>query len=236
MPVAKNPAFWFLMVVLLFRSLEKVQPVFAQKLNPVQEQQWKKLTAEKAFGYKNEQEFTSSKNSFNEGLFSKSLRAIALFFASPSGRLIVWLGIFFLLAFAGFKIVTAQKSGLFYRKNLPAGSVPDESKAPEPEFKDIRFEDLFRQAAEAGNMRLAIRYSFMLLLQMMQQKKLIQYKADATNLDYYKSLQNPDLKGAFRQLSRQYEYVWYGNYSITEDSFQQYVKDFETFKALLNRS
>ncbi len=85
---------------------------------------------------------------------------------------------------------------------------------------------------QANEARLAIRYSYMLLLQLLQQKGQIQYRPDKTNYEYYHEL-NETYKKDFRILTRQYEYAWYGNFEVAEDSYRRYMDTFNHLKKTL---
>ena len=74
------------------------------------------------------------------------------------------------------------------------------------------------------------------VLHLLQDNNLIAYRDDKTNYDYYQELKATDYKQPFRNLSRVYEYTWYGNYSINDNTLQQYMGIFNGLKQQLQRS
>lgn len=95
--------------------------------------------------------------------------------------------------------------------------------------EDIRA--LIQKALDDKNYRLAIRYYYLYILQLMSEKELIDWQLQKTNHDYENEIQKPDLKKAFTQITRWYDYVWYGDFNIDE---AQYQKAEVTFSELQN--
>ncbi len=91
-------------------------------------------------------------------------------------------------------------------------------------------ERYLRQALENKDFRLAIRIYYLMLLKLLNDKELITWKKNKTNMDYLIEMRNhPN----YNQLSQQtliYEYVWYGEQSIAEP---QYKTVSQTFIQLL---
>ena len=91
---------------------------------------------------------------------------------------------------------------------------------------------LLQEAIDDKDALLVIRYSFMQILQLMQQRELISYRNDKTNYEYYSELKDLQLRPSFRFLSRQYEYAWYGHYQLSPATYDEYM---QTFNSLKNR-
>ncbi|NDC40203.1 MAG: hypothetical protein EBZ77_01445 [Chitinophagia bacterium] len=98
------------------------------------------------------------------------------------------------------------------------------------------WQTLLEKAIAARDTRMIVRYSFMGVLHLLQDNNLIAYRDDKTNYDYYQELKATDYKQPFRNLSRVYEYTWYGNYSINDNTLQQYMGIFNGLKQQLQRS
>lgn len=81
------------------------------------------------------------------------------------------------------------------------------------------FEKLIRESILAGEKRVAIRYYYLWLLKIMAQNNYIEWDIEKTNSDYLYELQNPAHKGQFTYLSYLYNYIWYGEFEIDENSF-----------------
>ena len=188
---------------------------------------WKTVTGDSAYSYKNKVEYVAIKEPppQRESAFIRFLTWIFLFFASAAGTVFLIILLVIIVGFILYRILNGEGSRLFGRdsKNLQDADTV------------VTGEDLFtnnwdarlQAALKEGNMRLAIRYSYIMLLQMLQQHELIQYRQDKTNSEYYRELSGNDYRQPFRQLSRQYETAWYGAYLPSEEAFGEYMAVFQ---------
>lgn len=95
------------------------------------------------------------------------------------------------------------------------------------------FEKLIKEAVQKNQFRLAIRYYYLLVLQKLNQKELIQWQYEKTNRDYYNELKNSDLKNKFRYVSYLYDYAWYGEFELNTSEFEKGEQSFhQLLKAL----
>ncbi|RPD50344.1 DUF4129 domain-containing protein [Hymenobacter sediminis] len=81
------------------------------------------------------------------------------------------------------------------------------------EVEDLHALDLEAELASAEqqhNYRLAVRLGYLSVLRQLSDKGLIRWQPDKTNHDYLYELPAGALPEAFRELTRQFEYVWYG--------------------------
>jgi hypothetical protein len=89
-----------------------------------------------------------------------------------------------------------------------------------------------REALAAGNYNLAVRLYYLQVIKSLSEKKLIAWAKEKTNREYVSSLQAHTLGESFRDLTRRYERVWYGNETLDGDKYT----DLELrFKSLLRR-
>jgi len=198
--------------------------------------EWKQLTADKAFGYRNEIEFQKvAENKVARNFFSILIETLFRFFASPAGRMIIWSLLLLGFVYALYRILIQEKTALFSRRKNALPEDPEVGETPPEDIASGNWEALLREAMQAGNTRLAIRYSYMLLLQQLQQADLIQYRADKTNNDYYYELHHTELRKQFRTLSRQYEFAWYGQYPVKEEDFSRYMDVLNQTKSFIHR-
>ena len=103
----------------------------------------------------------------------------------------------------------------------------------EEDITNTNWEALLQKASANNDLRLAVRYSYMWLLQLLQEHELIKYRGDKTNYEYYSELAGTNYKQSFKQLSRQYEYTWYGNFLPSDTAYQQYLSLFGNLKTQL---
>lgn len=84
-------------------------------------------------------------------------------------------------------------------------------------------------ALEAGNYRQVIRLYYLRTLSLLAQKNLIQFQQDRTNSVYVMQVHGTPFYKDFFNLTRSYEYTWYGKFELTKPQFTVLQKDFETF-------
>ncbi len=100
-------------------------------------------------------------------------------------------------------------------------------------IEDLKPEDLIEKAIREGNYKLATRWWFLKLLQKLALQEKIVWEPSKTNLDYYFELKGGQLKEAFANTSLVYEYVWYGDFPIDKQVFENSVKHFKKFEELV---
>ena len=92
---------------------------------------------------------------------------------------------------------------------------------------DTDFRLLMRNALEANDFRLAIRYQYLSLLQKMSQKNIIELHKDKTNSDYQYEIKNKTLRQSFGYLSYIYDYAWYGEFEVSLNDYEHAAKAFD---------
>lgn len=97
----------------------------------------------------------------------------------------------------------------------------------------INFDEEVEQAVAKGNYRLAVRLLYLKSLKQLNDSGLIDWQLDKTNNTYVAEIADPEKRSAFQQLTRQFEYVWYGEFLIDQPSFQQIHLLFQQFKQQL---
>jgi hypothetical protein len=217
-----------LFCLLFLIGLHFSHPVHAAE--PVAPAQWQQLTNDKAFNYKDDKETVKPPEPSNNGLLLRLFQAIFDFFRAAS--FFIWIIIIGVLLFVLYKIF-ASNGAFMFGKNK---KVMKDTGPPQIEEEDIastNWEALLQQAVANGDLRLAVRYRYMWLLQLLQKRELIQYRSDKTNYEYYSELSDTSYKQPFKQLSRQYEYVWYGNFALPTTTYSEYSDLFNNLKKQL---
>lgn len=112
-------------------------------------------------------------------------------------------------------------------------------KAPETLLSDdealIQRQDLQQlidQALANNNYRLAVRFYYLLLLQSLTNKELIDWKVQKTNHDYIYEITDLKMRKQFIKVTDIYDYIWYGNFDVDKNAF---TKAESTFKTLNNQ-
>ncbi len=98
------------------------------------------------------------------------------------------------------------------------------------DISGIDFNERIRIAFQEEDYRLAIRWLYLKQLYLLNEKNHIAYQPFKTNIDYTHELSKSSLLNAFTAISRVYDYVWYGKYSITHTEYQSFENEFKQFE------
>lgn len=101
--------------------------------------------------------------------------------------------------------------------------------------KDLEQLDLaspLKQALTQENYRLAIRLRFLAILKELTRRQMVDWRRYKTNYDYLNELPTT-LREAFIPLIRTYEYVWYGEYPISQAQYATLTRPFDDFEQSL---
>lgn len=93
---------------------------------------------------------------------------------------------------------------------------------------------LIQQAVGQKNYRLAIRYYYLLALKKLTEANKIEWEAQKTNEDYINELSQTNLKFDFENITRIYDYVWYGEFNVDAFKFQNLKLPFESLNKTIN--
>jgi hypothetical protein len=91
----------------------------------------------------------------------------------------------------------------------------------ERNLKHIDFEKLIKETIKTGDKRLAIRYYYLWLLKKMSEQNIIDWNPEKTNSDYLYEIKSEKLKEDFNHFSYLYNYTWYGEFDIDEETFNK---------------
>jgi len=101
--------------------------------------------------------------------------------------------------------------------------------AAQMNIDDQHLEKKLHAFIDAEAYREATRILFILLLKQLNTMKLIKWSTWKTDREYYYELQDQQLKSTFLQLIRNYEYIWFGQFSLGKEQFQTVQLQFEDF-------
>lgn len=197
--------------------------------------EWQELTNDDAFSYRDEienEKVEAKETNSNSGL-AKALARLLAAITSTAGQVIIWGLLILVILYAVYKIVIGERSNLFGKRSKKIEVPADDSHIED--IGETDWEALLQKAAGENDLRLSVRYSYLLLLQTLQNAAYIQYRSDKTNYQYYSELADTPYKQSFRQLLRQYEYTWYGNFPISQAAYDTYISDLQTLKKQIGR-
>jgi len=93
---------------------------------------------------------------------------------------------------------------------------------------------LIKQAIDQKNYRLAIRFYYLNIIKQLEENELITWEQQKTNEDYIQEISKENIKSSFKDLTRLYDFVWYGNFEIDETKFVKVAANFEATTNLIN--
>ena len=91
----------------------------------------------------------------------------------------------------------------------------------------VDLEKLIKDTLKSGEKRLSIRYYYLWLLKKMAEKSIIEWDVEKTNTDYLYEIENPDFKSKFEYVSYLYNYIWYGEFELDDETFEKAKTAFE---------
>ncbi len=107
-------------------------------------------------------------------------------------------------------------------KNNPIVSITEEEEL----IKNKDILKLIQKAISNKNYRMAVRYYYLNILKQLEVKQFIIWELQKTNDDYSKEITQQNIKQSFENLTRLYDFVWYGNFNINEAEFMRVESDF----------
>jgi hypothetical protein len=135
-----------------------------------------------------------------------------------------------LLVFIIIKLAGLNISNIFNREATEIQVPYSESLE---NIHQITFEEEIEKALNQRNYRLAIRLLYLSTLKQLNDAHLIQWQLEKTNSAYLNELNDAAQRQSFGILTRQFEYVWYGDFPVDGQSFQNINTLFHDFKMML---
>jgi len=131
------------------------------------------------------------------------------------------------LAFLILRLVGVDALNIFRRK--PVGSDVPYSESVE-NIHGINFDEGIENAVAQQNYRLAVRLMYLKCLKQLSDTGQIHWEINKTNSDYINELNDQQQRIAFNLLTRQFEYIWYGEFVIDAPVFKKVNTLFDDFK------
>ncbi|MHA4893493.1 hypothetical protein ACXZ1K_01980 [Pedobacter sp. PWIIR3] len=98
---------------------------------------------------------------------------------------------------------------------------------------EINFDQEIEKASGAGNYRLAIRMFYLRTLKYLSDTDQIDWQPEKTNQAYILEIADSNKKDLFKQLTNQFEYIWYGEFFLDQNRFNELKLDFNNFNRKL---
>lgn len=101
-------------------------------------------------------------------------------------------------------------------------------------IKNADIEQLIKNALNDKNYRLAIRYQYLFILQLLSEHEWIDWQQQKTNDDYLEELSTSPLLDDFGRATVLYDYVWYGEFELNRERYTKAETIFKSLKNALN--
>ena len=169
--------------------------------------------------------------------FFKTLGEIFGFELSPEmfeliKNFIYGLLIFFAIYIVVKLLVGNNASSLFSRKKQVIAPL----NIKEQHIEKVDLDSYINNALQEENYRLAIRYMYLKSLKLLSQNNIIDWHYEKTNSDYYREIENQELKENFKKASYLYDNIWYGEFALNKTGFLSAQRDFERLNQNLNNA
>ena len=171
---------------------------------------------------------------FNYAEATPQLSAWDLFWGRVWRRVLAWLGqrsythfwrwVFYALfiaaaVFVVLKLLQVDLTGVFGRGPRRAGLAYE---VAAENIHEVDFPARLAEAEAAGNFRLAVRLGYLQLLKQLADGGFIDWQLNKTNRAYLAELPaDGPLRAGFREITRQFEYVWYGELGLSAGQYAQ---------------
>ncbi len=93
---------------------------------------------------------------------------------------------------------------------------------------------LINEAVSQKNYRLAVRYYYLLSLKNLSERHIIEWQPQKTNEDYTQELSQSNYQLDFENITRIYDYVWYGEFNVDAFKFENLKLPFEALNKTIN--
>lgn len=177
--------------------------------------------------YLHTQDFTYSKTlwGYIKYFFARLVGKLFDFHASSDwGKAVLYAALIAVAVFTAIKMFGIDTSGIFFRE--PPSSIDLSDTVLEENIHRDKLEAALEKALSERQYRLAARITYLTVLKRLADAGHIQWKPDRTNRSYLREIEGTPLCEPFSRLTRLYEYVWYGDFDITEEHYRQIETDF----------
>lgn len=192
--------------------------------------QWDRLADDEAFNYMPQEKPKAQPRHYNDGWWYRFIIGIFEFFASVGGKILLWGLVAVIILFIIFRIIRLNGNVLFSKKDKPVAAATDENA---DDYIPDDWEHSIQNALNAGNLRLAVRHSYRYLLSLLSERSLIRYQSAKTNYQYANELAGTPYFQPFVQMTRQYEYAWYGGFEVQPQQFEHYYQQLKMIREKL---
>lgn len=177
------------------------------------------------FAYANDSSYWQQEQESQPGLLSRIVNAVA---RSAFLKILLYIVVGVLVIFIVYQVVIANNFFVSSKRRRNRSGAEAGAEADEWENLDAKI----NEAIVAGNYRGAVRFMYLKTLKALSENNLITLHAKTTNHEYVQQMYQHSEGVRFRQLTRIYEYVWYGEFIPTETQFEKIKTNFNQFNPI----
>lgn len=186
----------------------------------------KRIKGEKEFLYANDSTLWAKKEVKEESRHSKSmLDRFYDFFSGDTVRTITYIILGVLLVLLIYRIIVVNN--LFMTRASQSRAAADGELGSE--IDDTNLDARVQAAIAEKNYRAAVRFLFLKSLRGLNEKGWIRYNPQATNHEYISQVTPYGVGKELGFLTYLYEYVWYGEFALSEEQFNKVHQNFQQF-------
>jgi len=201
----------------------------------------KQFDAQKLESFRNDPDFRYTEKPYAPTLFTRFmqwlgsiLRDLFSFSAQhDTYRLLKFLLVAAFIILLVSTLLNVKITDLFFRKPV-AKSIPAHEFFEE-NIHQLNFEQLIAEALQNQDFRKAVRLLYLQNLKLLSDKSLINWQPNKTNRDYQYELHETGFYTLFAQITRVFNYVWYGNFTLDAQHFATVNQLFSNFSNQLNQ-
>jgi len=135
-----------------------------------------------------------------------------------------------ILVFIVLRLIGIKPTGLFIISHDPKVTQLN-FKQSEDDIYNQDLDELLQLSIRNNAFRDAVRILYLICLRHLDQTHKIDWKPWKTNHDYFYEIKDKNHTQDFKQLVTNYEYVWYGHFSVDDSTFNDIKLQFESFMA-----
>lgn len=205
-------------VIYLVLLMALMQPAFASNTDSIPQfdnQRIEAYKSQQAFNYK-QAPIPNNADSFFKRIIDNFLSATLS--DDSAINLILYTILFISIVFVIMTFMNVKVTSLFSSSSGKMNPSLDFN-VLEDNLHETNFDELITKALTKQQYRLATRLYYLKTLQLLSNYHLIQWKKDKTNHDYTLELQSTMYHSDFTKITESFNYVWYGNFTITQQAF-----------------
>lgn len=133
-----------------------------------------------------------------------------------------------IVVFAILKITNSGISNLFSGRRKKSEEI--DASLDDVDIHAIDYEQMIAEALAKKDYRLGVRLWFLRTLKNLSDKELLHWKIDKTNSDYFYELSGTVYQDGFGKVSFIYDFIWYGEFPVDENSYREAEEKFREFQ------